>query len=195
MWSVAKGEKKRLLAICLSVVMLLGSIGAWPISRVQAVGENLIENPNFESEDMSMWLDTGATITRESQDEEIFDGVKTFATVSGRSQTHQGFTQDVTDKVTAGEEYEVSFYVKLSEDYNNLSGGQRTVFFGPHVVVNNEDQYLSQAYSGKITGNLLMECPAGKWTQLSGTFEVPEDATKVEVRFQEEGNRMGIFIW
>lgn len=188
MWSVAKGEKKRLLAICLSVVMLLGSIGAWPISRVQAVGENLIENPNFESEDMSMWLDTGATITRESQDEEIFDGVKTFATVSGRSQTHQGFTQDVTDKVTAGEEYEVSFYVKLSEDYNNLSGGQRTVFFGPHVVVNNEDQYLSQAYSGKITGNLLMECPAGKWTQLSGTFEVPEDATKVEVRFQEEGN-------
>lgn len=196
MWkrmSRGKEKRKRVGAVWMAVALLAGSLGIVPARTAKAAGENLIENPNFADEDMSMWLDTGATITRGSQEEEIFDGVKTFATISERTQTYQGFSQDVTDKVEPGEEYEVSFYVKLSEEYQGLAGLSRTVFFGPHIVVNDENQYLSQAYSGKITGNLLMECPAEKWTQLTGSFEVPEDAAKVVVRFQEEGSKKGSY--
>lgn len=184
-----KQRGSRILSVCLATALVLGSLGVFPMPKTKAAGENLIQNPNFAEEDMSMWLDTGATIARGSQDEEIVSGVKTFATISGRSETYQGFSQDVTDKVEEGAEYEISFWVKLSEEYQNLSGGERTVFFGPHLVVDGETQYLSQAYSSKITGSLLAECPAGKWTQLSGTFEIPEGTTKVVVRFQEEGSK------
>lgn len=196
MWKkMSRGKEKvrKGLAGLMAAVFLMGSLGLTALPDAEAAGENLIRNPNFEEDDMSMWLDTGATITRESQEEEIFDGVKTFATISGRTETYQGFSQDVTDQVEPGEEYEVSFYVKLSEEYQGKAGLSRTVFFGPHLVINDENQYLSEAYSGKITGNLLMECPAGKWTQLSGSFEVPEDATRVVVRFQEEGSVKGSY--
>ena len=188
------GKKiRRLLALGLAAALLLGGPADFRGKRVLAAGENLIENPDFAQDDMSMWLDTGATITRDSQAEEIYNGVKTFATISGRTETFQGFSQDVTDKVVPGEEYEVSFYVKLSEEYRDKAGLSRTVFFGPHIVVNGENQYLSQAYSGKITGNLLMECPAEEWTQLSGSFEVPEEATRVVIRIQEEGSVKGSY--
>lgn len=193
MWSVVRRNRKKFFSLLLTVALILGNIGLFSTDRVKAAGENLIKNPNFTEEDMSMWLDTGATITRDSQGDEIISGVKNFATISGRSQTYQGFSQDVTELVEPGAEYEVSFYVKLSEDYQSATGGNRTVFFGPHVVVNGENQYLNQAYSGKITGNLNMEVPAGKWTQLSGSFEIPEDATQVVVRFQEEGSTKGAY--
>ena len=111
MCKVVKKDGKGILSLLLTVALILGNMGMFSMAKAQAAGENLIKNPNFAEEDMSMWLDTGATVTRGSQEDEIISGVKTFATISGRSQTYQGFSQDVTDRVEPGAEYEISFYV------------------------------------------------------------------------------------
>ena len=125
---------RRLCSLLLSLAMVLGTVGVMPMERAKAEEENLIVNPNFADADMSAWMDTGATITRGTQEEAIFDDVKTYATISGRTQSYQGFSQDVTAKVIPGEEYEVSFFVKLSEDYADLAAHHRQVFFGPPPV-------------------------------------------------------------
>ena len=178
---------RREISLLLSVALVLGSLVLMPSGKVKAAGENLIKNPNFESGTDS-WMDTGATITRETQDTPIFDDVKTYATISGRTQSYQGFSQDVTDVVIPGEEYEVSFYVKLSEDYKDLGANQRQVFFGPYVVEDGVTKYLSQAYSGEVRGELLKQVPAGQWVKLSGTYQVSDGASQVVVRFQEESS-------
>ncbi|MBR6477725.1 MAG: endo-1,4-beta-xylanase, partial [Lachnospiraceae bacterium] len=184
-----KGEGlRRCISIMMTLVLLVGGFTI-PEMKVKAAGENLIENPNFAEEDLSDWMDVGAILTRESQDTAIFDDVKTFATISGRTQSYQGFSQDVTDKVVPGGEYEISFYVKLSEDYQELSASQRQVFFGPYIVENGQTNYLSQSYSPQIRGDLVKEVPAGQWVKLSGTYVVSEGATQVVVRFQEESSR------
>ncbi len=183
---------KKWLTVILALALLLGGPAYLPVPVMEAKaagsGENLIKNPNFAEEDLSMWMDTGAEITVESQEEEICSGVTTYATVSGRTQSYQGFSQDVTDVVEPGKEYEVSYYVRLSEDYENLAANQRQVFFGPYVVVDGETKYLSQAYSGEITGELIKQIPAGEWVQLSGNFRVEDGAGQVVVRFQEESS-------
>ncbi len=179
---------RRLCSLLLSLAMVLGGIGVMPMERAHAEEENLIVNPNFADADMSAWMDTGATITREEAKEAIFDDVKTYATISGRTQSYQGFSQDVTAKVIPGEEYEVSFFVKLSEDYADLAAHHRQVFFGPYVVENGETKYLSQSYSADIRGNLVSEVPAGQWVKLSGIYTVSKKATQVVVRFQEESS-------
>ncbi len=189
--SVRAGRKAgaRFLGIFLAAVLCLGGIGTLPAVKVRAAGENLIKNPNFAEEDLSDWMSEDVTLTRETAQEPIFDDVKTYATVSGRTQSFHGFSQDVTDRVIPGEEYEITFYVKLSEEYQDLGANHRQVFFGPWVVEDGVTKYLSQAYSGEISGDLVKEVPAGKWTKLTGSFRVPEDVTQVVVRFQEEGSR------
>ncbi|MBP5281008.1 MAG: endo-1,4-beta-xylanase [Lachnospiraceae bacterium] len=187
------GKKKRegmrrAVSFMMACMLLLGSLTI-PEMKMKAAGDNLIANPNFAEEDMSAWMDVGATLTRESQDTAIFDDVTTFATISGRTQSYQGFSQDVTDKVVPGAEYEISFYVKLSEEYQELSASQRQVFFGPYVVENGQTSYLSQSYSPQIRGDLVKEVPVGQWVKLSGTYVVSEEATQVVVRFQEESSR------
>lgn len=185
-----KKKSRMWLAVILALALLLGNPVYLPAMEARAAGsgENLIRNPDFAEKDLSMWMDTGATITVESQEEEICSGVTTYATVSGRTQSYQGFSQDVTDVVKPGREYEVSYYVRLSEDYDGLDASQRQVFFGPYVVVDGETRYLSQAYSGEITGELIRQIPAGEWVQLSGTYFVEEGAEQVVVRFQEESS-------
>ena len=183
-----KGRWNCLVSAVMAVALIACAMGAGPYVRVQAAEENLIKNPNFADGDLSAWMDTGATITAGSQAEAIFDDVKTYATISGRTQSYQGFSQDVTDVVEPGAEYEVSFYVKLSDDYKDWNATERQVFFGPYIVENGSTQYLSQSYSSYITGNLVKTVPVGQWVQLSGTFEVSDGATQVVVRFQEESS-------
>lgn len=182
-----RGRLGRGLSLILAAALFLGGL-TLPTARVKAEGENLIQNPNFATGDYSGWMDAGATITFGSQEEAIFDDVKTYVTVSGRTQSFQGFSQDVTDVVIPGEEYEISFYVKLSEDYNDLPASQRQVFFGPWIVEDGTTKYLNQSYSAEIGGDLIKEVPVGKWVKLSGTYVVSEGATQVVVRFQEESS-------
>lgn len=183
-----KKKWKRCLGAVLAAVLSMANLGLVPAPRAQAASENLVKNPNFADSDLSMWSGSGATITVESQSEEICSGVTTYATISGRTQNYQGFLQDVTDVVTPGKEYEISYWVKLSEDFASLKASQREVFFGPYVVIDGSTSYLSQAYSGDITGNLLAQIPVGEWTQLSGTYTVAESANQVVLRFQQESS-------
>lgn len=185
-----KRAVKRFLSAALAFGLVLGTMEYVPAVKAQAAGgANLIQNPDFAQDDMSMWMDTGATITIESQDTEICEGVKTYATISSRTQSYQGFSQDVTDVVVPGKEYEISYYIRLSEDYEGLAASQREAFFGPFVVSGGETKYLSQTYTGEISGNLLQQIPVGEWVQMSGTWTVDEDADQVVVRFQEESSK------
>lgn len=180
---------RKLAAGLLAFALAAGTLQYVPAGKAEAAGNNLVENGDFADADLSGWMDTGAKITVESQEEAIYGGVKTYATISGRTQSYQGFSQDVTDKVTPGKEYEVSYYVKLSEDYENLGSAEREVFFGPYVVVGGETKYLSQSYSPEISGDLVKQIKAGEWVKLSGTYQVEEEATQVVLRFQEESSK------
>ncbi|MBQ6095846.1 MAG: carbohydrate binding domain-containing protein, partial [Lachnospiraceae bacterium] len=183
-----KSAGRRALCGALAWLLVLTGVQLGAPMHAKAVEENLIKNPNFESEDLSDWMDTGAPIARQTAEDAIFDDVKTYAVISDRTQSYQGFSQDVTDRVIPGGEYEISYYVKLSEEYAELPSNQRQVFFGPYVVENGTTKYLSQSYSSEIRGGLVKEIPAGQWVKLEGTYTVSEEATQVVVRFQEESS-------
>ena len=183
-----KSAGRRALCGALALLLVLTGVQLGAPMHAKAVEENLIKNPNFESEDLSDWMDTGAPIARQTAEDAIFDDVKTYAVISDRTQSYQGFSQDVTDRVIPGGEYEISYYVKLSDEYAELPSNQRQVFFGPYVVENGTTKYLSQSYSSEIRGGLVKEIPAGQWVKLEGTYTVSEEATQVVVRFQEESS-------
>ena len=183
-----KAAGRRVLSLALALLLVLSVVTITSPVSAKAAEQNLIKNPNFESEDLSDWMDTGAVITRQTQNDAIFDDVKTYAVISDRTQSYQGFSQDVTDRVIPGEEYEISFYARLSEEYAELPSNQRQVFFGPYVVENGITKYMSQSYSPEIRGGLVKEIPAGQWVKFEGTYTVSEEASQVVVRFQEESS-------
>ena len=185
------------LGMLLSVAMLVGGIGFFPVQVAEAatqqvvLGENIIENPNFADADISMWSGSGAELTAQTSEEEILPGVTTYATVSGRTQTFQGFLQDVTGKVKAGETYQIDYYMKLSDDYAKEAADGRKAFFGPYLKLTaGGEDYLNQEYSSCIKGDLSKTVALDQWVHFSGTFTLPEDVAfnGVVVRFQEESS-------
>ena len=185
------------LGMLLSVAMLVGGIGFFPVQVAEAatqqvvLGENIIENPNFADADISMWSGSGAELTTQTSEEEILPGVTTYATVSGRTQTFQGFLQDVTGKVKAGETYQIDYYMKLSDDYAKEAADGRKAFFGPYLKLTaGGEDYLNQEYSSCIKGDLSKTVALDQWVHFSGTFTLPEDVAfnGVVVRFQEESS-------
>lgn len=189
-------KQKKWLSALLALAMVIGSIGFVPAKKAQAaeevvLGVNLIDNPNFADSDLSMWSGSGATIIVGKQEEDILPGVTTYGTVSGREQTFQGFLQDVTGKLVAGETYQVEYFMKLSDDYAKEASSGRKAFFGPYLKLSaGGDNYLNQEYSSCIKGDLSKTVDMDKWVKFSGTFTVPDDVAidGVVARFQEESS-------
>ena len=103
-------------------------------------GENIIDNGDFLNQDFSSWSASlgGATITAESVGDGADIGVTTCGAITrskDSSKSYECFAQDITDKVSEGEEYEFSFWAKLSDDYNKeLKDSQKTVQFQAYYV-------------------------------------------------------------
>ena len=187
-----KKAAKRTLCGLLTAVMMLGGGIAQPQKAKAAQSENLIKNPDFAADgDLSVWsvAQGGAVITAETADEPIFDDVKTYGKITGRSSNYECFCQDVTGIVKNNETYEYTFYVMLDkEDYDGAPAGKRTVEISPFITVNGSTTY-SQGVSGTVTKAL----EPGVWTKFTGNY-VPSwsgEAEQVAIRILEQGMDYG----
>ena len=155
-------------------------------------GENIIDNGDFLNQDFSSWSASlgGATITAESVGDGADIGVSTCGAITRSkesSKSYECFAQDITEKVSEGEEYEFSFWAKLSDDYNKeLKDSQKTVQFQPYYVNGNDKEVYDT--TGLISGTSAQILEAGKWTKFEGTYKIPSGAKKVVIRILEQGD-------
>lgn len=155
-------------------------------------GENIIANGDFLNQDFSSWSASlgGATITAEPVEDGADIGVTTCGAITrsdDSSKSYECFAQDITEKVSEGQEYEFSFWAKLSDDYNKeLKDSQKTVQFQPYYE--NGDGKQEYDTTGLISGTSAQILEAGKWTKFEGTYKIPSGAKKVVIRILEQGN-------
>ncbi len=155
-------------------------------------GENIIDNGDFSNQDFSSWSASkgDATITAEPVENGADIGVTTCGAITRSqdpSKSYECFAQDITGKVREGEEYEFSFWAKLSDDYNKeLKDSQKTVQFQPYYE--NGDGKQEYDTTGLISGTSAQILEAGKWTKFEGTYKIPSGAKKVVIRILEQGN-------
>ena len=155
-------------------------------------GENIIDNGDFSNQDFSSWSASkgDATITAEPVENGADIGVTTCGAITRSqdpSKSYECFAQDITEKVSEGEEYEFSFWAKLSDDYNKeLKDSQKTVQFQPYYE--NGDGKQEYDTTGLISGTSAQILEAGKWTKFEGTYKIPSGAKKVVIRILEQGN-------
>ena len=159
-------------------------------------GENIIDNGDFSNQDFSSWSASkgDATITAEPVENGADIGVTTCGAITRSqdpSKSYECFAQDITEKVSEGEEYEFSFWAKLSDDYKDskdkkLKDSQKTVQFQPYYVNGNDKEVYDT--TGLISGTSAQVLEAGKWTKFEGTYKIPSGAKKVVIRILEQGD-------
>lgn len=155
-------------------------------------GENIIDNGDFLKQDFSSWSASlgGAKIEAESVEAGADIGVTTCGAITRSKdplKSYECFAQDITGKVREGEEYEFSFWAKLSDDYNKeLDDSQKTVQFQPYYE--NGDGKQEYDTTGLISGTSAQVLEVGKWTKFEGTYKIPSDAKKVVIRILEQGD-------
>lgn len=155
-------------------------------------GDNIIDNGDFSNQNFSSWSASkgDATITAEPVENGADIGVTTCGAITRSqdpSKSYECFAQDITEKVSEGEEYEFSFWAKLSDDYNKeLKDSQKTVQFQPYYE--NGDGKQEYDTTGLISGTSAQILEAGKWTKFEGTYKIPSGAKKVVIRILEQGD-------
>ena len=159
-------------------------------------GENIIDNGDFSNQDFSSWSASkgDATITAEPVEDGADIGVTTCGAITRSndpSKSYECFAQDITKKVSKGEEYEFSFWAKLSDNYKDsedkkLKDSQKTVQFQPYYVNGNDKEVYDT--TGLISGTSVQVLEVGKWTKFEGTYKIPSGAKKVVIRILEQGD-------
>ena len=161
-------------------------------------GDNIIKDGDFaSSEAVASWnASVGkSTITVATEENEIGDsGLKTYGVINRDPATATSgdcFSQDITDAVELGEEYQYSFWAKLSDVYKDAPEEQRNVDFAPFYVSGGEATYLGSYSTGVLSGEITKTLTAGEWTKFSGTFNVPKTADQIVIRIIEQGTDYG----
>ena len=159
-------------------------------------GENLVKNPYFAEDDLSMWEKAkgNALISTAVADEAIFDDIVTYGVIEHRDSSQQCFAQDMTGILKSGGSYEYSFYVMLdAEDYKDAPAEQREVSFGPYVTVDGKSTYWGSYSSGVLDNGCVKKIPAGEWVKFEGTFNPKFDgeADALVIRIMEQGTDYG----
>lgn len=161
-------------------------------------GDNIIKDGDFASnEAAASWNASvgNSKITVEEEENEIGDsGLKTYGVINRDPATATSgdcFSQDITDAVELGEEYQYSFWAKLSDVYKDAPEEQRNVDFAPFYVSGGEATYLRSYSTGVLSGEITKTLTAGEWTKFSGTFNVPKTADQIVIRIIEQGTNYG----
>lgn len=161
-------------------------------------GDNIIKDGAFASDEAADSWNASAgksTITVGTEENEIGDsGLKTYGVINrnpATATTGDCFSQDITDAVERGKEYQYSFWAKLSDDYKDAPEEQRNVDFAPFYVVGGDTTYLGSYSTGVLSGEITKTLTAGEWTKFSGTFNVPKTADKIVIRIIEQGTNYG----
>ena len=161
-------------------------------------GENIIKDGDFKNaEAAASWnASVGeSNITVGTEENVIGDsGLKTYGVINRDPDTATPgdcFSQDITKAVELGEEYQYSFWAKLSDDYKDAPEEQRNVDFAPFYVAGGEATYLGSYSTGVLSGEVTKTLTAGEWTKFSGTFNVPKTADQIVIRIIEQGTDYG----
>ena len=161
-------------------------------------GDNIIKDGDFKSDEAPASWNASAgnsTITVGTEENVIGDsGLKTYGVINRNPDTATSgdcFSQDITNVVECGEEYQYSFWAKLSNDYKDAPEEQRNVDFAPFYVVGGETTYLGSYSTGVLSGEITKTLTAGEWTKFSGTFNVPKTADQIVIRIIEQGTDYG----
>lgn len=161
-------------------------------------GDNIIKDGDFASnEAAASWNASvgNSKIAVEEEENEIGDsGLKTYGVINRDPATATSgdcFSQDITDAVELGEEYQYSFWAKLSDVYKDAPEEQRNVDFAPFYVSGGEATYLGSYSTGVLSGEITKTLTAGEWTKFSGTFNVPKTADQIVIRIIEQGTNYG----
>lgn len=161
-------------------------------------GDNIIKDGDFASnEAAASWNASvgNSKITVEEEENEIGDsGLKTYGVINRDPATATSgdcFSQDIIDAVELGEEYQYSFWAKLSDVYKDAPEEQRNVDFAPFYVSGGEATYLGSYSTGVLSGEITKTLTAGEWTKFSGTFNVPKTADQIVIRIIEQGTNYG----
>lgn len=144
-----------------------------------AESKNLLANPDFESDDLSMWVAKGGEISR--ADTPVLNG-KYSISMSGRKENNDGVMQDVTDSVSLGYVYTVSGNARLeeSEGWDKLS---------VYVVLTKNTEETSIFLGDSDFRNT-------SWSQFSYTFVVPDksEIKKIGVLFRPSFSMAGFYL-
>lgn len=161
-------------------------------------GDNIIKDGDFASSEAAASWNTSvgkSTITVATEENEIGDSdLKTYGVINRDPATATSgdcFSQDITDAVELGEEYQYSFWAKLSDVYKDAPEEQRNVDFAPFYVSGGEATYLGSYSTGVLSGEITKTLTAGEWTKFSGTFNVPKTADQIVIRIIEQGTNYG----
>lgn len=161
-------------------------------------GDNIIKDGDFKSDNAADSWNASAgksTITVGTEKNEIGDsGLKTYGVINRDPDTASSgdcFSQDITNAVERGEEYQYSFWAKLSDVYKDAPEEQRNVDFAPFYVSGGEATYLGSYSTGVLSGEVTKTLTAGEWTKFSGTFNVPKTADQIVIRIIEQGTDYG----
>ncbi len=161
-------------------------------------GDNLVKNPYFAEEDLSMWEKAKgeASISTAVADQPVFDDITTYGIIGNRTSSQECFAQDMTGILKSGSSYEYSFYVMLdAEDYKDAPANQREVCFAPFVKVDGkpEPEYWGSYSSGILDSGCIKQIPAGEWTKFEGSFNPKFDgeAEELVIRILEQGTKYG----
>ena len=159
-------------------------------------GDNLVKNPGFADEDLSVWKkgSGGAAITSETSGEAIPDGIATYGAIGNRTSSQECFAQDMTGILQSGKTYEYSFRVKLDgEDYRDAPADQREISFAPYVSVGSNQTYWDSYSSGILDDNCVRQIEAGVWTKFNGIFkpQFEGEAEELVIRILEQGTNYG----
>lgn len=161
-------------------------------------GDNIIKDGDFASnEAAASWNASvgNSKITVEEEENEIGDSsLKTYGVINRDPATATSgdcFSQDITDAVELGEEYQYSFWAKLSDVYKDAPEEQRNVDFAPFYVSGGEATYLGSYSTGVLSGEITKTLTAGEWTKFSGTFNVPKTADQIVIHIIEQGTNYG----
>ncbi|WP_233267320.1 endo-1,4-beta-xylanase [Paraglaciecola sp. L3A3] len=116
-------------------------------------------NTGFET-DLDSWEPRGdATVTLETT--EAHTGNNS-ALVAGRTATWQGVSKSVVDLFTVDESYNVSAWVKLSDDASTVTPNMKLTLEINHGAGDGTTEYLEMTAPVTVT--------AGDWVELTGTY-------------------------
>ena len=161
-------------------------------------GDNILKDGDFASnEAAASWNASvgNSKIPVEEEENDIGDrGLKSYGVINRDLATATSgdcLPQDITDAVELGEEYQYSFWAKLSDVYKDAPEEQRNVDFAPFYVSGGEATYLGSYSTGVLSGEITKTLTAGEWTKFSGTFNVPKTADQIVIRIIEQGTNYG----
>jgi glucuronoarabinoxylan endo-1,4-beta-xylanase len=135
----------------------------------QAVAQNLLTNPGFETGNTTGWVPFGSpTLTAETS--QVHSG--TYAcSVTGRTASYNGIAQSMVGLLQSGQTYNVSAWVRLN------GGTSQTMQLTMQKTDGSGTGYSAIA-SGTVTSSA--------WTQLSGTFTYNPSGTVTALNFYAE---------